>query len=356
MLIASFIDRIEERAARQDEAHKRIEPVAVGAALAFPGVEDDAPLGTLASLVADRMPISAEFFSATSIGDGDFGFDGHVLRFRSPILTETAANNVVYATVREVEGCSSAVVILPHWNAAMGSYRKLSRILAALGMTTVEMTLPYHGLRNRPGAAIADHFVSPNLGGTIRATRQAVLDTRTTMDWLARRGYRRFALIGVSMGSCVAGLVAAHDTRVTASALLLAAGDFAEVVWTSRATRHIKESLATGLTLDQLKSVWSIISAGTFARALSREDHTILVLSGARDRVAKPLLTERLCAQLQHCGARFHWRSLSCGHYSMGIFPFNAMTVLLLWQFLTAQNALRPERAAWLPLSMPRRN
>jgi pimeloyl-ACP methyl ester carboxylesterase len=333
MPLGFLVDYFEERAAHIDDAYKLSEPIAVGASFAFPGAEEGASRRTLATLVADHIG-HAGFFSSAPRPNSAYTFDGRVLRFRSAVVTETEANNTVHAQVRETKGATTAVLVLPHWNAPMGAYCSLARILGALGLTSVELVLPHHGPRNRPGAKLADHFVSANLGRTIRATRQAVLDTRMAMDWLAGRGYRRFALIGVSMGSCVAGLVAAHDARVGASALLLTAGDFAEVVWTSRATRHIKQSLAASLTLQQLRSIWSIISVASYVPALARSDHRTLVLSGARDQVAQPLLTARLCAELDRYGANFRWRRLPCGHYSMGVFPFNAIAAMALAEFL----------------------
>ena len=340
MWIRSLTDLFDEYATARDDNKKVLEPVAVGASLAFESVKGDIALSDLAGLVARNVTTAEKFYSPGPSNPADFAFNDGMLTFRSPIHTETQANNIVSATVYEARKSRAAVIILPHWNALAGSYRLLCRILARLGLTAVELTLPYHGSRNRPGSVVADYFVSPNLGRTIRSTRQAVLDTRKTVDWLTLRGYRDFALAGVSMGSCIAGLVAAHDTRIRASALLLTAGDFAEVIWTSRATRHIKESLETSLSLDDLQSVWSIISSGTFAKALSRDGHNTLVLSGARDRIAQPFLTERLCRQLESHGANYDWRTFSCGHYSMGIFPFNVMVFLELKRFLQATSVL----------------
>jgi pimeloyl-ACP methyl ester carboxylesterase len=349
MPLGFLIDSFEECAARRDDFRKVSEPVVIGASLAFANAKEDASLRILTDLVAGHAG-DATFYAAPPCLDRAYAFDGRVLRFPSAIVTETIANNTVFARVREAEGSATAVLILPHWNAPVGAYRKLALILEALGLTSVEMVLPYHGPRNRSNASLADHFVSPNLGRTIRATRQGVLDTRMAIDWLAARGYRRFALVGISMGSCVAGLVAAHDLRVAASALLLTGGDFAEVVWTSRATRHIKQSLVGNLTLDQLRGVWSIISVAPYAQALARPGHRTLVLSGARDRIALPILTAQLCAKLELYGADYRWCRLPCGHYSLGVFPFNAITATALAGFFSKE-LVPPAGATALPLS-----
>jgi hypothetical protein len=268
-----------------------------------------------------------------------FKLEGNLLTFRSSINTETEANNIVRARIHSAKKPRRAVVILPHWNAPMWAYQKFGQYLARLGVTAVELCLPYQGERNRSGAPTSDHFLSANLGRTIRSVRQAVLDAKDVLDWLEESGHKTLGMIGVSLGSCIAGLVSAHDTRVTASALLLTAGDFAEVVWTGRATQHIRSGLAGGISLPELQQVWSIISTGTYVRQLARSGHRTLIISASRDRVVAPSLTRRFVEELRGAGGRPAWRILPCGHYSLALFPFSAMAFFLLARFLRAIDA-----------------
>jgi pimeloyl-ACP methyl ester carboxylesterase len=330
----SIIERWDERMAAEDAAHRCVEPLTAGASLAFTGADEGASLAMLAEMVKQRTARADAFYAVDPDDDSEFAFDGELLSYRSAIVTETVTNNIVCAKVYEAAKRRGAVVILPHLNAETWGYQVLSRRLLKLGLTVVELTLPYHGLRSRPGSTLADYFVSPNIGRTIRSVRQAVLDARKALNWLSDRGYRDIALVGVSLGSCIAGLVAAHDSRVRASALLLTAGDFSEVVWTGRATQSIKEEIASGMTLDELKGAWSIISTGSFARELSRAGHDILIISGKRDRLVLPYLTEHFFDQLRSNDAKCDWRVLGCGHYSMGSFPFSAAAFLILARFL----------------------
>ncbi len=337
----SIIDRWDESVAAEDDAKRVAEPLTIGASLAFGDAHEGASLAALAERVKESTAAADKFYAIEADEASDFMFDGDILTFRSAIATETEPNNIVHAKVYEGGRHRSAVVVLPHLNAETWGYQALSRRLMRLGLTVVELTLPYHGLRSRPGSVISDYFVSPNIGRTIRSVRQAVLDTRKTLTWLGDRGYQNIALVGVSLGSCIAGLVAAHDARVRVSALLLTAGDFSEVVWTGRATQYIKVAVAAGMTLDELKAVWSIVSPGSFAKELSREGHTMLIISGTRDRVVLPCLTERFFEQLRSSRARCDWRMLGCGHYSMGSFPFNAAAFLMVVRFLGREGLLK---------------
>jgi hypothetical protein len=168
------------------------------------------------------------------------------------------------------------------------------------------------------------------------------------LDWLIEKGYQKLGLIGISLGSCIAGLVAAHDKRIQSSALLLTAGDFAEVIWTGRATRHIQEAASdAGIGLHELQQLWSIISTGRFARQLSRTDHKCLIISGNRDRVVPFYLTERFIEQLRSYHSRLDWYVLPCGHYSLGLFPFNVISFARLLCFLNRERFFPSLTSRW---------
>ena len=173
--------------AAADDAKRVAAPLTVGAPLAFGGADEGASLATLAEMVKKSTGAADKFYPIET-DDPDFVFDGDLLTFRSAIVTETEPNNIVHAKVYERGRRSSAVVVLPHLNAEAWAYQALSRRLMRLGLTVVELTLPYHGLRSRPGSIISDYFVSPNMRRTIRTVRQAVLDTRKTLNWLSDRG------------------------------------------------------------------------------------------------------------------------------------------------------------------------
>jgi hypothetical protein len=334
MWVATFLDRWDERQAVEDDRNKRSEPLVVDGSLAFPEIAEDVSLTELEKYLVRHGGLISNFFKSHETGSIGYLREGDLLTFTSDVTTETPSNNIVYGRIYEAQKGRGAVIVLPHWNAPMWSYHAFCRHLKRLGFTTIELTLPYHGLRNRPGEGTADYFLSANIGKTLRAVRQSVLDTRRVIEWLVQRKYENISVVGISLGSCVAGLVAAHDTRVGKSALILTAGDFAEVVWTGRATRHIKSALTASTNLKQLHNVWSIISTESFVTELSRRGHRCLIISGNRDQVVKPYLTERFVNQLRGAGGCVSWRVLGCGHYSLGMFPFNVLTFIMLASFL----------------------
>ena len=80
--------------------------------------------------------------------------------------------------------------------------------------------MPYHDRRAIPGHDRADYLVGPNIGLTLQANRQAVLDVRRSLLWLAQSGYGKLGIVGTSIGSAVGCITMAHDPLVRAGAFL----------------------------------------------------------------------------------------------------------------------------------------
>src|SRR5258708_37385740 len=89
----------------------------------------------------------------------------------------------------------------------------------------------------------ADYAVSANIGRTLDAVRQGVVDIRSRLDWLQQQGYSEFGIIGTSLGSCYAFIAAAHETRLRVAALNHASTCVADVVWHAQSIRHTREGL-----------------------------------------------------------------------------------------------------------------
>jgi hypothetical protein len=163
MWITSAIDRYDEKIAAEDEKKKTIEPLTIGASFVFSDLNTDTELSDLTDMLDRTVAYSSYFYATNTELFIDLTFDGRLLTFRSSIANETDANNIVYARIDEAKNHSGAVIVLSHWNAGMWAYQGLSKHLARFGVTTVELTLPYHGCRNRPDGTFSDYFLSANI-------------------------------------------------------------------------------------------------------------------------------------------------------------------------------------------------
>src|SRR4029450_8317788 len=65
---------------------------------------------------------SESFFAPAPTGPSDFDFDGHWLRFESPIQSSFPENNTASGRFFASDHSKAAVIIAPHWNAQPDAY------------------------------------------------------------------------------------------------------------------------------------------------------------------------------------------------------------------------------------------
>ena len=312
-----------------DERFKTPHQMAIGGE--FLGLSENS-LDGLTAFVQQQIEEGESYFRHPD--NTSFDFDGANLSFDSPIITETPANNRAQCRVFESRRLGPALLVLPHWNSTANGYDSLGKAFSARGITTACLMLPYHGCRRSSDDPIAHGMVSANLGLTIRSCRQAVLEARLILDWLQQRGHGPIAVLGASLGTALASIVAAFDQRVRALALLSLAPDFAEIVWTGTAAQHIRQSLESSMTCQQLSEAWSIISPITYVPKLAARNIRVCAMAGKHDQVFQPMLAGRLIEAYRTYGIahQIHW--LPCGHYTLGEVPFNLVGFWRVLRFL----------------------
>ena len=199
-------------------------------------------------------------------------------------------------------------------------------------MSALRLSLPYHDWRMPPELHRADYIVSANVARTVQVCRQAVLDARRAIAWLAARGYERIGILGSSLGSCLALLTTAHEPLIRAAALNHISPYFADVVWSGLSTSHVRESLDDRIDLDRLRRIWMPISPFPF---LERVRGRLLLLVYARYDLTFPVgLSRLLVNEFRRRGIAHQLMVLPCGHYSTGVTPFKWMDGLTLCRFL----------------------
>jgi pimeloyl-ACP methyl ester carboxylesterase len=305
----------EQRLAGEGAAIKLAGPAGVGLEY-LDGGRGAAGLPDLLACVNGALRDPQAYFTTSE--PPRFRRQGSLLVFDSPSAGD-GPNSVARARIYDSGRRGRAVVLLPYWNAPRDAGAPFGTLLARCGVTCVQLSLPFHDERRTAGVAFARELACENLGLTLATNRQAVLDARACLTWLEQEGYRRIGIVGVSIGASIASIVAALDARVRAAALLLMADDFADVVWTGSATRHVRASLERVFTRDEVRSAWSIISPATHAARLSARLEQLLIVSGALDTVFVPELTDRYVERLRGFGLRPTWIRYACGHYTLAM-------------------------------------
>jgi hypothetical protein len=321
----------------------------------------DAPAQAIGDWVAKVMADTDAFFTppptneyslSSPSRDGD-----RLLTFPSALETPQRENNTVYCRLfpaRSLEpfrgGRASnsvaggapgrggkgrpraAVLVLPQWNSDPEGHAGLCRLLALNGMSALRLSLPYHDQRMPPELHRADYIVSSNVARTVQVCRQAVLDARRAIAWLAGEGFERIGILGTSLGSCLSLLTTAHEPLIRAQALNHISPYFADVVWRGLSTRHVREGLDGHIELDLLRALWKPISPRWYLDRV-RDRQTLLVYA-CYDLSFPVDLSEDLVREFRERGIPHEVATLRCGHYSSGKAPFKFVDGWILTRFL----------------------
>ena len=265
----------------------------------------------------------------------DYVLEGQQLSFPSAVTTPHRENNTVrarYFPETSPKGRKRAVIVLPQWNADAGGHVGLCQLLNRFGISALRLSLPYHDDRMPPELERADYIVSANVGRTAQVCRQAVLDARRGVEWLALQGYESIGILGTSLGSCLAMLTAAHEPLLRAAALNHISPYFADVVWEGLSTEHVRQALDGHIELDDLRRLWMPISPFPY---LERVRGKAILLVYARYDLTFPVnLSELLVSEFRRRGIDHELAILPCGHYTTGKGPFKWMDGLTLCRFL----------------------
>ena len=294
----------------------------------------DTPIARLQAWADAAAQGSDAFFSAPATSS--YTLDGDRLSFPSALETPYAVNNTVRvrifpADATRAAGRKRAVIVLPQWNSDEQGHVGLCQLFARFGVTALRLSLPYHDDRRPPDLQRAEYIVSSNVGRTLHANRQAVLDARRTVDWLVDQGYERIGIMGTSLGSCLAMLTMAHDARIHAGAFNHISPYFADVVWRGISTRHVRAGLEGHIDLEDLRRIWMPISPWPF---ISRIRHRQVLMVYARYDYTFPVdLSRAFLAEFARQGIRHDTTVLPCGHYTTGKAPFKFLDGYALTRF-----------------------
>jgi hypothetical protein len=281
------------------------------------------------------------------------------LRFTSPERTPYPENDLASARWfpapehKDPARPKQAIVVLPQWNADGFSHNALCRLFNRMGVSALRLSKPYHDIR-RPGELErADYAVSANIGRTISACRQAVVDIRCCLDWLEDQGYEHFGVLGTSLGSCYAFLASAHDPRLRVNAYNHASTAFGDVVWAGQSTRHIREGVeSAGLTQTRLRDLWAAISPVSYYTKYASDEaggplKRALFVYANYDLTFPREYSLKVIEAVRRSALNYEVRVLPCGHYTTGETPFKYIDGWYLgWFVYRAYKALRTEKAS----------
>ena len=264
-----------------------------------------------------------------------------MITFDSAVTTPHPENNTVYlryfpAARRgrrgEPDAPRRAVLVMAQWNSDEGGHVGVCRLMAALGISAVRLSLPYHDRRMPPELQRADYIVSSNVGQTLQVNRQAVLDARRAIGWLKQQGYERIAVLGTSLGSCLSLLTGTHEPLVDAFVLNHVSSWFGDVVWEGLSTAHVQAGFDGSVDQATLRSLWRPISPKCFMHKVGSRPS--LFVYALWDLTFPLHLSKDIVEESRRQGVPTTVRILPCGHYTTGRAPFKFLDGYYMASFL----------------------
>ncbi|HUV69265.1 MAG TPA: alpha/beta hydrolase family protein [Terracidiphilus sp.] len=281
------------------------------------------------------------------------------LRFSSPERTPYPENDLVNArwypapAHKDPSRPKQAIVVLPQWNSDGFSHNSLCTIFNRMGISALRLSMPYHDIRRPAELERSDYSVSANIGRTLMACRQAVIEIRCCLDWLESQGYEHFGVLGTSLGSCYAYLASAHDPRIRVNAFNHASTAFGDVAWAGQSTRHVKQALEeAGLTQDRVRDLWAAVSPCYYYDKIVSEEAAgalkkVLLVYANYDLTFPKEYSLQVVDAFRRYGLDFEPRVLPCGHYTTGETPYKFIDGWYMGSFVyRAYKALRQEKAS----------
>jgi hypothetical protein len=281
------------------------------------------------------------------------------LRFTSPERTPYPENDLVNArwypapAHKDPKRPKQAIVVLPQWNADAFSHNSLCTIFNKFGISALRLSKPYHDIRRPVELERSDYNVSANIGRSLSACRQAVVDIRCCIDWLEAQGYEQFGVLGTSLGSCYTFLASTHDKRIRVNAFNHASTAFGDVTWAGQSTRHVRQALEeAGLTQDRVRELWAAISPCNYFDKMAGAEAAgplkrILMIYANYDLTFPKEYSLQALEGFRRVGLNCEVRVLPCGHYTTGETPYKFIDGWYMGSFIyRAYKALRREKAA----------
>jgi hypothetical protein len=263
------------------------------------------------------------------------------LRFTSPVRTPYPENDLVNArwypapAEKQAGKPKQAMIVMPQWNADAFSHNALCALFNRFGISALRLSKPYHDIRRPAELERSDYAVSSNIGRTISACRQAVVDIRCCLDWMEAQGYEQFGILGTSLGSCYGFIASAHDARLRVNAFNHASVSFGDVAWTGQSTRHIRKAFEdAGLTQARLHKLFASVSPESYMERFAAVHKKVLVVHATYDLTFLREYSLEVLRRFSELGVDFVSKVLPCGHYTTGETPYKFIDGWYLGSFV----------------------
>jgi dienelactone hydrolase len=224
------------------------------------------------------------------------------ISFPSAVVSQHLENNTVvgeYFEPMNPAGKTPAVLVLDIMQGNQMVSRGQAVWLASRGIAAVTIHMPYYGPRRPANSRLK--MITVDVQQSVANVQQAVLDGRRAVAWLANLpnvDRDRLGVVGTSLGSFIAGLVAASEPLANRACLLLSGGALVDSFYDHPKAEFLRTiSAYIPGTKDGLKRLIAPVDPITYADALKAKK--LLLIGASRDDIVPPVALEKLW---QACG------------------------------------------------------
>lgn len=236
-------------------------------------------------------------------------------KFESPVYSLYKANKTVYGRYYERHGEPDAplLVLLHGWR--MDSYMlfdKFARLFIHEGFNVAMPDLPYHMKRTPGGSFAGEHTFKDDAIHTMATFRQAIFDIMSIINWSnEKRSSRAIAVMGVSFGALLTGLLTCLEPSVDLSVMVAPPVDLGAMFASSRLGRIFEKENPRGERMLRLyKETLNKVALQNLKPLLPPE--RIFIAEGRFDGMVPPELIENLWHAWGHpCIRRYDHGHLS---------------------------------------------
>jgi 1-acyl-sn-glycerol-3-phosphate acyltransferase len=244
--------------------------------------------------------------------------NGATVRWRSPVRTGFAANNIARADFFSCSrGRSAPTVLMLHalMSATHIGYRRWAARFNELGWNACFVHLPYHYSRVPRGYWNGELAITADLIRNAEALRQGVMEVRQLMAAMREHGCREFGLLGTSYGGWIGALLAMVERDFRFVALMTPIVNVDHAIWQSPVAATIRRRLARAKITPSMVARHFHLSSPIANQPLCSAER-VLFVAGKFDSIVRPEDIEAIHTK---------WRGSDLLHVPQGHFGYRVM-------------------------------
>ena len=216
------------------------------------------------------------------------------LSFKSPLPSPYPENNLVYGEYYKIKEKTDTMIILHGWRIKnFLFYHQACRRFIDFGLNSILLTLPYHLKRAPEDTVSGEYTVSSDIIRTMEAFRQSVIEVRSIVDFLKKRGVKKIGILGTSFGGWVGGMLAVVEPRINFAILIAPAANPERILLRSKIGKLLRKDYPEVKTLPQKFLRALRITNPTLFKPLIKKEN-ILLIESLYDQIIPNFIVENL--------------------------------------------------------------